>query len=86
MVDTATADVRASAWLVIDSSARVNHRLALDKPCLAEHSSKKSFSSVSSPILAWSDSRRRPAARFRCPHRDRTRRLPLLKLHFHDVI
>ena len=33
----------------------VNHRLALNKPALPSAPSKKSFSSVSSPIFAWSD-------------------------------
>jgi hypothetical protein len=32
-----------------------DHRLALSKPALPSATSKKSFSSVSSPILAWSD-------------------------------
>jgi hypothetical protein len=33
----------------------VDHRFALSKPALPSAPSKKSFSSVSSPILAWSD-------------------------------
>jgi len=33
----------------------VDHRLALSNPALVSAPSKKSFSSVSSPILAWSD-------------------------------
>src|SRR6202171_6163629 len=33
----------------------VDHRFALSNPALVSAPSKKSFSSVSSPILAWSD-------------------------------
>jgi hypothetical protein len=33
----------------------VDHRFALSNPALVSPSSKKSFSSVNSPILAWSD-------------------------------
>src|SRR5262245_43165854 len=47
---------RASACLAIGRScAPVDHRFALSKPALVSAPSKKSFSSVSSPILACSD-------------------------------
>src|SRR5450759_3460540 len=56
IVDAATADVQ-SFRLFRDCQVvlTVDHRLALSKPALPSAPSKKSFSSVSSPILACSD-------------------------------
>src|SRR4030088_1573871 len=56
VVHTATADVQS--FRLPGDRQRVladDHRLALSKPALPSATSKKSFSSVSSPILAWSD-------------------------------
>src|SRR5450631_3720589 len=56
IVDTATADVQSFRLLGDRQIVRgVNHRLALSKPALPSAPSKKSFSSVSSPILACSN-------------------------------
>ena len=53
----------------------VNHRFALSRPALLSAPSKKSFSSVSSPITAWeATSRRSRAASVRRRRRPRTRR------------
>ena len=43
----------------------VNHRFALSRPALVSAPDKKSFSRVSSPILAWKQ----------CLHIDRRRRI-----------
>src|SRR5437764_13032724 len=56
VVHAATADAQ-SLRLLGDRKIvlAVDHRFALSKPALPSATSKKSFSSVSSPILAWSD-------------------------------
>src|SRR5206468_5193684 len=56
VVDTATADAQ-HVRLLCDRQIvlTVDHRFALSNPALLSAPSKKSFSSVSSPILAWSD-------------------------------
>src|SRR5258708_3741976 len=56
VVDAATADVH-SRRLLGDRQIvlTVDHRFALRNPALVSAPSKKSFSSVSSPILACSD-------------------------------
>src|SRR5258708_29053919 len=56
VVDTATADAQ-NLRLLGDRQIvlTVDHRFALSNPALVSAPSKKSFSSVSSPILAWSD-------------------------------
>src|SRR6266481_3842681 len=56
VVDAAAADVQ-NLRLLGDRQIvlTVDHRFALSKPALPSAPSKKSFSSVSSPILAWSD-------------------------------
>src|SRR5258705_6376788 len=56
VVDTATADLQ-NLCLLGDRQIvlTVDHRFALSNPALVSAPSKKSFSSVSSPILAWSD-------------------------------
>src|SRR5665213_1647791 len=56
VVDAATADVQ-NLRLPGDRQivCAVDHRLALSRPALLSAPSKKSFSSVSDPILAWSD-------------------------------
>src|SRR5437764_14964056 len=56
VVDTATADaqnLRLPGYRQIVST--VDHRFALSNPALVSAPSKKSFSSVNSPILACSD-------------------------------
>src|SRR5204863_9113624 len=56
VVDAATADVQSLRLLGDRQIVRtVDHRLALSRPALPSAPSKKSFSSVSSPILACSD-------------------------------
>src|SRR6201985_521956 len=56
VVHAATADAQG-VGLLRDGQLMLahDHRLALSKPALPSATSKKSFSSVSSPILAWSD-------------------------------
>src|SRR6202161_1749816 len=56
VVDTATADAQ-NLRLLCDRQIvlTVDHRFALSNPALVSAPSKKSFSSVSSPILACSD-------------------------------
>src|SRR5262245_37322489 len=54
--DAAAADVQSFRLLGDRQIVRpVDHRFALSKPALVSAPSKKSFSSVSSPILACSD-------------------------------
>src|SRR5260370_30775584 len=56
IVDAATADVQSFRLLGDGQIVRgLDHRFALSKPALPSAPSKKSFSSVSSPILACSD-------------------------------
>src|ERR1700704_6255227 len=56
VVDAATADVQRLRLLGDRQIVRtVDQRLALSRPALLSAPSKKSFSSVSSPILACSD-------------------------------
>src|ERR1035437_9419010 len=54
IVDRAAADAQ-HLCLLLDRKVvlRVDHRFALSSPALVSAPSKKSFSSVSSPILAW---------------------------------
>src|SRR6266702_5026092 len=56
VVDTATADAQ-NVGLLCDRQIvlTVDHRFSLSNPALVSAPSKKSFSSVSSPILACSD-------------------------------
>src|ERR1700749_439393 len=56
VVHAATADAQGLR-LLRDGQLMLahDHRLALSKPALPSATYKKSFSSVSSPILAWSD-------------------------------
>src|SRR6516165_4019508 len=56
VVHAATADAQGLR-LLRDGQLMLahDHRLALSKPALPSAISKKSFSSVSSPILAWRD-------------------------------
>src|SRR3954470_15309122 len=56
IVDTATANAQ-NLRLLGDRQIvlTVNHRFALSNPALLSAPSKKSFSSVSAPIFAWSD-------------------------------
>src|SRR5882757_5455140 len=56
VVHAATADAQGHRLLADRKIVLAHdHRLALSKPALPSATSKKSFSSVSSPILAWSD-------------------------------
>jgi hypothetical protein len=77
VVDAATADVQ-SFHLFRDCQVMltVDHRFAFSNPALLSAPSKKSFSSVRSPILACSDFTSMAAAPLRCPHRARTHRQP----------
>src|SRR5450432_3028266 len=56
IIDTAPADAQ-NLCLFGDRQimVTVDHRFALSNPALVSVPSKKSFSSVSSPIFAWSD-------------------------------
>jgi hypothetical protein len=55
VIDAAPADVEHLGLSGDRQIMRaVDHRLALSKPALPSAPAKKSFSSVSSPILAWS--------------------------------
>src|SRR5437764_12345827 len=78
VVDTATADAQ-NLRLLGDRQIvlTVDHRFALSNPALVSAPSKKSFSSVNSPILAWSDFTSTPAGQFRGYRRDRIHRRPL---------
>src|SRR3954467_11657413 len=56
IIDAAAADVQSFRLLADRQIVRtVDHRFALSRPALLSAPSKKSFSSVSSPILACSD-------------------------------
>src|SRR6266576_1317414 len=56
IIDTAAADAQDLRLFANRKSVfAVDHRLALSKPALLSAPSKKSFSRVSSPILACSD-------------------------------
>src|SRR4249920_15735 len=58
VVDAAAADAQNPRLLADRQIVRaVDHRFALSNPALVSAPSKKSFSSVSSPILACSDFR-----------------------------
>src|SRR5665213_1238368 len=56
VIDAATTDVQGLRLLAQRQSVlTVDHRFALSKPALLSAPSKKSFSSVNSPIFAWRD-------------------------------
>src|SRR5208282_3213121 len=58
IIDAATTDVQGLRLLTERQSVlTVDHRFALSKPALLSAPSKKSFSSVNSPIFAWRDFR-----------------------------
>src|SRR5262249_10073442 len=60
-----------------------DHRLAPSKPALPSATSKKSFSTVSSPILAWSDFKSMGGVLAAAPAADpNTPAAPSLKLQF----
>ena len=77
IVDTATADAQ-NLRLLRDRQVvlTVDHRFALSNPALLSAPSKKSFSSVSSPIFACSDFTSTAAAPLRCHRRHRKRQPP----------
>src|ERR1017187_4992166 len=86
--DAATAGVQ-SFRLFCDCQVvlTVDHRLALSKPALPSAPSKKSFSSVSSPILACSDfTSMAGCAAPLPPPKPKTSAAPPSSCAFHDVI
>src|SRR2546430_895515 len=88
VVDTATADAQ-NLRLLGDRQIvlTVNHRFALSNPALLSAPSKKSFSSVSSPILAWSDfTSTAGGAAPLPPPGPKTSAAPSSSCAFHDVI
>src|SRR5262249_12379330 len=86
IVDTATADTQ-NLCLLGDRQIvlTVDHRFALSNPALVSAPSKKSFSSVSSPILACSDFTSIAAATL-LPPGPNTPDAPSSSSAFHDVI
>src|SRR6478672_4016829 len=88
VVETATADAQ-NLRLLGDRQIvlTVDHRFALSNPALVSAPSKKSFSSVSSPILAWSDFTSTAAGAAPLPPpRPNTSAAPPSSCAFHDVI
>src|SRR4029077_7663244 len=88
VIDTATADVQnlrllSNRQIVLT----VDHRFALSNPALVSATSKKSFSSVSSPILACSDfTSIAGATAALLPPGPNTSDAPFSSSAFHDVI
>src|SRR5664280_2575299 len=64
----------------------VDHRFALSNPALVSAPSKKSFSSVSSPILACSDFTSMAGAAGAMPPEPKTPQAPPSNCAFHAVI
>src|SRR4249920_1420656 len=88
VVDAATADAQ-NLRLLCDRQIvfTVNHRFALSNPALLSAPSKKSFSSVSSPIFACSDfTSTAGCAAELPPPAPKTSAAPLSSCAFHDVI
>src|ERR1700692_451225 len=88
IIDAATADAQ-NLCLLGDRQIvlTVDHRFALNKPALPSAPSKKSFSSVSSPILAWSDfTSTAGCAPPLPPPEPNTSAAPSSSCAFHDVI
>src|SRR3981081_4378353 len=88
IVDAATADVQSPRLLGDRQIVRtVDHRFALSKPALLSAPSKKSFSSVSSPIFACSDfTSTAGGAAPLPPPGPKTSAAPPSSCAFHDVI
>src|SRR5437867_8034297 len=88
IVDAATADVQSSRLLGDGQVVcGLDHRFALSKPALPSAPSKKSFSSVSSPILACSDfTSTAGCAAALPPPGPNTSTAPSSSCAFHDVI
>src|SRR5712691_8617001 len=88
IIDTATADAQ-NPRLLCDRQIvfTVDHRFALSNPALLSAPSKKSFSSVSSPILAWSDFKSTAGCAAPLPPPGpKTSAAPSSSCAFHDVI
>src|SRR4030088_1469369 len=88
VVDTATADAQ-NVRLLCDRQVvlTVDHRFALSNPALLSAPSKKSFSSVSSPIFACSDfTSTAGCAVLSPPPGPKTSAAPPSSCAFHDVI
>src|SRR5213075_3514329 len=87
IVDTAPADAQ-NFRLLGDRQfvVTVDHRFALSNPALVSAPSKKSFSSVSSPILACSDFTSTAGCAAAPPPGPNTSAAPLSSWAFHDVI
>ena len=87
VVDAATADVQSFRLLGDRQIVRtVDHRLALSSPALLSAPSKKSFSSVSSPIFACNDFTSTAGCVAPPPPGPKTLAAPPSSCAFHDVI
>src|ERR1700720_45840 len=88
IVDAATADVQSFRLLADGQIVRgLDHRFAPSKPALPSAPSKKSFSSVSSPIFACSDfTSMAGCAAPLPPPGPNTSAAPSSSCAFHDVI
>src|SRR5260370_28868425 len=87
VVDAAAADAQNLGLLGDRQIVRaVDHRFALSNPALVSAPSQKSFSSVSSPILACSDFTSIAGAAAWPPPELNTSPAPLSSCAFHDVI
>src|ERR1700691_1758621 len=87
IVDAAAADAQ-NLRLLADRQIvlTVDHRFALSNPALVSAPSKKSFSSVSSPILACSDFTSIAGCAAEPPPGPNTSAAPLSSCAFHEVI
>src|SRR5438105_15325233 len=87
VIDASPADVQRRRLLGDRQIVRtVDHRLALSRPALPSAPSKKSFSSVSSPILACSDFTSTVGCDAPLPPGPKTSAAPPSSCAFHDVI
>src|SRR3981189_1708567 len=87
IVDAATADVQSFRLLADGQIVRgLDHRFALSKPALPSAPSKKSFSSVSSPIFACTDFTSTAGCAAPLPPGPNTSAAPSSSCAFHDVI
>ena len=87
VVDAAAADTK-NLGLLGDRQIvpAVDHRFALSNPALVSAPSKKSFSSVNSPILACSDFTSIAGCAVEPPPGPNTSAAPLSSCAFHEVI
>src|SRR4249919_2180836 len=87
IINAGPADVQRLCLLSDRQIVRpVDHRFALSRPALLSAPSKKSFSSVSSPILACSDFTSMAGSAAPLPPGPNTSAAPSSSCAFHDVI